>query len=224
MPKIIDGVVRFKSEVHPQKKALFDELAKGQSPEALFITCSDSRIEPSLLVQSEPGDLFVCRNAGNIVPPYTNNTSGMVASIEYAVAALNVQHIVVCGHSSCGAMQGVMNPEAVAPLPQVAQWLTYSKAAYKIVQEKMPNASAEEQLVKLIEENVLLQLQHLKTHPQVAAKLAAGEIQLHGWTYDIGSGDIKAYDEISGEFVLVDEIYAEEAKAFVESQHKDCQH
>jgi carbonic anhydrase len=219
MPKIASGIVKFKTEVYPEKKELFDQLVQGQHPEALFITCSDSRIDPNLLVQTEPGELFICRNAGNIVPPHSNYTGGMTASIEYAVAVLEVKHIIVCGHTFCGAMQGVMDPGSLTDLPHVSQWLSYSKAAHQIVQEKIPNGTKAEQLDMLIEENVLLQLQHLKTHPHVAAKLATNKVQLHAWTYDIGAGDVTAYDETLERFVPVEERYAEEVKAYLDSKN-----
>ncbi len=223
MPKIAKGIVRFKREVYEQKKELFDQLAKGQHPEALFITCSDSRIDPNLLVQTEPGELFIIRNAGNIVPPHNNFTGGVTASIEYAVAVLEIKHIIICGHSSCGAMQGVLNPESVAELPHVSQWLSYARAAKQIVEERLGDASEDEKLRMLIQENVLLQLTHLKTHPYVAAKHAVGALQLHGWHYDIGRGEISAYDEKKGKFVPVDEKYHDEALAYVETiNNGDC--
>ena len=215
MPKIANGIVRFKREVYEQKKELFDQLAKGQHPEALFITCSDSRIDPNLLVQTEPGELFIIRNAGNIVPPHNNFTGGVTASIEYAVAVLNIKHIIICGHSSCGAMLGVLNPQSVESLPHVSQWLSYARAAKQIVDERLGDASDEERLRALIQENVLLQLTHLKTHPHVAAKYAVGALQLHGWHYDIGQGEVSAYDEAQGRFVPVEEKYQEEAKAYL---------
>jgi len=209
MPKITSGIVRFKSEVYPKKKDLFKKLAKRQDPEALFITCSDSRIDPSLLVQTDPGELFICRNAGNIVPPHSNYTGGITATIEYAVAVLKVKHIIICGHSDCGALTGVLYPEKVESLQHVSQWLSYAKAAHFIVEEKAPDLSPEEKLDMLIEENVLLQLQHLKTHPYVAARYATNQIQLHAWTYDIGEGNIKAYDENSRSFLPVEERYSD---------------
>lgn len=220
MPKITRGIVRFKTEVYPQKKALFDQLATGQNPEALFITCSDSRIDPNLLVQTEPGELFICRVAGNIVPPHTNFTGGITATIEYAIAVLKVKHIIICGHSGCGALHGVLNPESVEHLPHVKQWLGYVNAAYQIVQEKIPDASFEEKFDMLIEENVLLQLRHLKTHPQVAAKYATNQVKLHAWTYDIGQGDVKAYDSAKGYFIPVEERYAADVKRYIEEQEK----
>jgi carbonic anhydrase len=225
MPKITHGIVRFKSEVYPQRKALFDQLAKGQNPEALFITCSDSRIDPNLLVQSEPGELFICRNAGGIVPPHSNHTGGITATIEYAVAVLKVKHIIICGHSDCGALHGVLYPESVAHLPHVTQWLSYARAALQIVQEKAGDAPMEEQFKMLIEENVLLQLRHLKTHPYVAAKHATDKVQLHAWTYDIGAGDVKAYDEEKKCFIPVEERYADDVKKYLEAEkqaNKNC--
>ena len=209
MPHFAAGVIRFQNIVFPEKKDLFEKLSKGQSPEALFITCSDSRIETAMLTQTEPGELFICRNAGNIIPPHTNYTGGMTASIEFAVAALQVPHIVICGHTECGAMKGAMNPEGLDSLPHVKEWLSYSKAAVDIVNEIAPDASSEEKMKKLLEHNVLLQLQHLRTHPSVATRLARGDLTLHGWVYDIRTGDVCAHDEVSQKFIPVDERYAE---------------
>lgn len=222
MSKIAEGIVRFKSEVYTEKKELFNQLALGQHPEALFITCSDSRIDPNLLVQTEPGELFICRNAGNIVPPHNNHTGGMTASIEYAVAVLGVQHIIICGHSGCGALEGAMAPETVQDLPHVSQWLSYTKAALQIVEERMPDASKEQKLEMLVKENVLLQLQHIRTHPHVAAKHATGKLQLHGWAYHIGKGEVEAYDESKSAFVPVEEKYQHEAKAYIASKGTAC--
>jgi len=119
MPHFVEGVVRFQQEIFPEKRELFEKLSLGQSPEVLFITCSDSRIATGMITQTDPGELFICRNAGNIVPPHTNHSGAMTASIEYAVGALKVPHIVVCGHSGCGAMVGAMHPESLDELPHV---------------------------------------------------------------------------------------------------------
>jgi len=210
MPKFAAGVVRFQNEVFPQKRELFEKLSQGQSPEALFITCSDSRIETAMITQTEPGELFICRNAGNIVPPHTNYTGGMTASIEFAVSALRVPHIVVCGHTECGAMKGAMNPEGLDALPHVKEWLGYSKAAVDIVSEIGEGKSDEERMQLLLRHNVILQLTHLKTHPSVAARLAKGDLELHGWVYDIKTGDVHAYDDNTNDFVPVDKRYAEQ--------------
>jgi len=209
MPHFAAGVIRFQNEVFPAKKDLFEKLSKAQSPEPLFITCPDSRIEPAMITQTDPGELFICRNAGNIVPPHTTYTGGMTASIEFAVAALQVPHIVICGHTECGAMKGAMNPESLESLPHVKEWLSYSKAAVDVVKGIAPDASSEEQMHQLLEQNVILQLNHLKTHPSVATRLAKGDLVLHGWVYDIKTGGVNAYDEASNTFIPVDERYAE---------------
>ena len=208
MPKFAAGVIRFQNEVFPQNKDLFEQLSKGQSPEALFITCSDSRIETAMITQTAPGELFICRNAGNIVPPHTTYTGGMTASIEFAVAALQVPHIVICGHTECGAMKGAMNPEGLDSLPHVKEWLSYAKAAVDVVKEISPDASSAEQMKQLLEQNVILQLNHLRTHPSVATRLAKGDLVLHGWVYDIKTGDVNAFDEVTQKFIPVDERYA----------------
>ncbi|NOX94212.1 MAG: carbonic anhydrase [Alphaproteobacteria bacterium] len=210
MPHFVSGVVRFQNEVYPEKRELFEKLSLGQSPEALFITCSDSRIETAMITQTEPGELFICRNAGNIVPPHSNQTGAMTASIEFAVAALKVPHIVICGHTECGAMKGAMNPEGLNNLPHVKEWLGFSKAAVDIVNELNADKSESERMRLLLEQNVFLQIQHLKTHPSVAVRLAKGDLQIHGWVYDIKSGGVSAYDEKSDTFVPVAERYAEE--------------
>jgi len=187
---LINGHRDFAANVAPQKQALFEKLATGQSPATLFITCADSRIDPSLITQADPGSIFVVRNAGNIVPrlePDGTSPDGNAGSIEYAITALNVQHVVVCGHSSCGAMVGLQDLDSVAEaLPSVRRWLEHS--------ESLLETPAASDLDALIEANVLLQLEHLKTYNGVQAKLDAGELSLHGWVYDIGSGHVRAYD------------------------------
>lgn len=220
MPHFAAGVVRFQTEVFPEKQELFESLAKGQSPEALFITCSDSRIETAMITQTDPGELFICRNAGNIVPPHTQQTGGMTASIEFAVAALKVPHIVICGHTECGAMKGAMNLEGLAGLPHVREWLGYTRAAVEVVNTIGADLDDAGKMNLLLEQNVILQLNHLKTHPSVAARMAAGELQLHGWVYDIRTGDVTAYDAASNTFIPVHEHYASEMAAIALAKHE----
>ena len=210
MPKFAAGVLKFQDAVYPEKQDLFEKLSQGQSPEALFITCSDSRIELAMITQTQPGELFICRNAGNIVPPHTEQTGAMTASIEYAAAVLKVPHIVVCGHTECGAMKGAIAPEGLGALPHVAKWLGYSRAAVEIVDELAPDGDEGDRMRLLIEQNVLLQLQHLRTHPSVARRLAGGDVELHGWVYDIKTGGVDAWDDESGKFVRVNARYASE--------------
>ncbi|MGR8920406.1 MAG: carbonic anhydrase [Gammaproteobacteria bacterium] len=210
MPRFADGVLRFQNEVFPAKRDLFEKLSHGQAPEALFVTCSDSRIETAMITQTDPGDLFVCRNAGNIVPPHTNHTGGMTASIEFAVAVLNVPHIVICGHTECGAMKGAMNPDSLEGLPHVREWLSFARAAVEVVNHIAADEPDDVRMRLLLEQNVVLQLQHLRTHPTVAARLARNELSLHGWVYDIRTGEVVAYDEAENRFTPVDNRYAAE--------------
>ncbi len=184
--QLIAGLTQFTNDVLPTKTERFAELATGQSPHTLVIACADSRVDPSLLLQAEPGELFVVRNAGNIVPALDADGSsedGTAASIEYAVAVLGVPHIVVLGHSGCGAMAGLADPASLEPLPSVARWVAKSGADPSGVD-----------LDDLIERNVLAQLAHLATYPAVNAALDNEAISLHGWVYDIGSGAVRAHN------------------------------
>jgi carbonic anhydrase len=208
MDRLLRGLSKFQREIFPQKKHLFRELAGSQSPEVLFITCADSRIVPDLITQSNPGDLFICRNAGNIVPPYGEMTGGVSATIEYAVVALGVKHIIICGHTDCGAMHGVMKPEKVQKLPTVAAWLRHGDLAREIVRQKYPDLKPEDTLPVLTQYNVVAQLDHLRTHPSVAARVATGKLEVHGWYYHIESGVVEAYDAEQGRFVTLDGIDA----------------
>lgn len=216
MEQIFAGILRFQEDVFPQRKDLFERLANGQHPQALFITCADSRVDPNLVTQADPGELFICRNAGNIVPPHSNHTGGMTASIEFAVAALRVPHIVVCGHTDCGAMKGAMNPEGLDELPHVCDWLSHSSAAVKVTKRLYGEESKQTQLRRLTEQNVLLQLQHLRTHPYVAAALASGDIELHGWVYDIETGQMLAYNEGSKVFEPISQRHVDQTIASLE--------
>lgn len=206
MDHVVSGTLKFKRDVFPDHKELFGELARGQSPEVLFITCADSRIDPNLVTQTQPGDLFICRNAGNIVPPHVSQAGGVTASIEYAVAVLGVQHVVVCGHTDCGAMKGALDTTALNDLPHVREWLDHARSAVEIVKGRRGCCGAAE-LAELTEENVLVQLQHLRTHPVVAARLRNGQIQLHGWVYVIETGEVVCYDEEADRFLPLEERY-----------------
>lgn len=195
MQKIIDGYRQFRAKVYEPQEEFFRSLAaKQQRPQALFITCSDSRIDPNLLTQTEPGDLFIVRNAGNIIPPYGPSPGATTAAIEYAVAVLKVKHIILCGHSHCGAMGALLHPESLSELPAVSAWLAYAESTRQVMKTKYPNAPLEEQRAKAAFENVHVQLDHLRTHPSVKAAMAAGGLTLHGWVYAIESGDILAYE------------------------------
>lgn len=200
MDGLVDGVRRFMDRVHPSKRALFEGLARGQRPDTLLITCADSRIDPALLTQSAPGELFVLRNAGNIVPAYGSGVGGEAATIEFAVAVLAVKDIVVCGHSGCGAMQALLDPAGSGRLPAIARWLREADVVRRILADRHPDLEGEARLAKAVEINVLAQLAFLRTHPSVADHVAAGRGRLHGWVYDIGAGVISAYDPDVGAF------------------------
>lgn len=200
MQTLVEGVHHFRQNVFPSKLRLFKRLAKGQQPIALFITCSDSRINPNLITQTEPGELFILRNAGNIVPTYGAAAGGEGATIEYAVAGLDVADVIVCGHSHCGAMNGLLQPDAIKDLPAVAAWLSHAEPTRRIVREKYGCCSNAVQVTRATEENVLLQLDNLRTHPSVAAAVARGRLKLHGWVYKIETGEVSAYDATYQQF------------------------
>jgi carbonic anhydrase len=201
MKDLVEGYEKFRSVVYPKKKALFTRLAQKQQPQVLFLTCADSRIVPDLILQTEPGELFICRNAGNIVPPYGEMLGGVSATIEYAVCVLQVQHIIICGHSDCGAMRGALDHHHLTNLPNVAAWLRHSESARLIVERSLAaDESPECRLRAMIRANVIQQMAHLRTHPSVAAALFIGQLTLHGWTYDIANGTLEALDEQAFQF------------------------
>lgn len=200
---LIQGLQNFRRDIYPQQRELFKRLATAQQPRIMFITCADSRIVLELITQSEPGSLFVTRNVGNVVPPYGQMNGGVSSAIEYAVLGLGVEHIIVCGHSDCGAMKAVLNPASQEGMPTVKAWLRHTDVARSVV-ESHCNCAAGETLDVLTEENVVAQLDHLRTHPSVASRLASGRLNIHGWVYDIESCAIRAYDANKRRFVPLD--------------------
>lgn len=208
MRKLIAGLHDFQSRIFLSHKELFDRLSHGQTPDALFITCSDSRINPNLITQTSPGDLFILRNAGNIIPPYGAANGGEGATIEFAVVGLGIKDIIVCGHSLCGALEGLLNPEKLRDMPAVCSWLAHAEATRCIVKENYFDVSGEELLNIAMQENVLVQLENLRTHPAVAARLARGELNLHAWTYKIQTGEVFSFRPEEGQFLPVTEVLA----------------
>ena len=205
MQKLVQGVHAFQANIFRSQSELFERLSSGQNPQALFITCSDSRINPNLITQTDPGDLFIIRNAGNIVPPYGAANGGEGATVEFAVAGLGVPDIIVCGHSHCGAMKGLLDPSALKELPAMSAWLTHAEATRRIVREKYTDRTNSALLTTTVEENVLVQLENLRTHPTVAAGIARGKLKLHGWVYKIETGEVFAYDPERGQFLPIAE-------------------
>jgi carbonic anhydrase len=192
--KFLGGIAQFQKYVYPKHQELFEKLAMGQRPEALFITCADSRIDPCLLTQTKPGELFICRVIGNVVPPYPDAIGGVSATIEYAVGVLRVPEVIVCGHTDCGVIRGALNPGALEAYPNVTAWLRYAK-----VDQREPEPSADF-LLALTEDNVVAQLRNLRSHPTVADRLQQGDLTLHGWVYHIGPGTVTVYNEAIGKF------------------------
>lgn len=209
--KLLKGIRHFKNNAFIENKNLFSMLTEGQNPDILFITCSDSRIIPSSITHAEYGDLFCIRNAGNIIPTYTQGPSGEAATIEYALKKLNIKEIIVCGHSQCGAMQALLDPPSEAQLPAVVSWLNHAKPALDKVHENHPELEegAPSKLVHATQENILLQIENLKTHPAVQEKLENKELLLHGWFYDIKSGEIFIYTPASNAFIPFEEAVTE---------------
>jgi carbonic anhydrase len=201
--RLLAGVQNFRSHFYPRRQELFEDLARQQTPHTLFITCADSRVSPEMITQSEPGELFVCRNIGNIVPGYGEMLGGVSAVVEYACEALNVSDIVICGHSDCGAMKGLLAGDApnMRRMPTVSSWLRNAEAARTVVEMTRPDLQAAEMVQALVEQNVRLQLAHLRTHPSVAARLAAQTLTLHGWVFDIDDGNIGVFN--AGEQALL---------------------
>lgn len=200
MKEIIEGFLKFQKSAFPERVKLFESLANQQSPRALFISCSDSRLVPELVTQREPGDLFVIRNAGNIVPSYGPEPGGVSASVEYAVAALKVNDIVICGHSDCGAMTAVATCKCLDHMPAVSSWLRYADSA-RVVNEARQHPDQSAKVAAMVRENVIAQLANIQTHPSVRLALEEGRMTLHGWIYDIESGRIDAFDGSTGAFV-----------------------
>lgn len=206
MNELIGRVLGFEKQVFTNQSALYSKLATdGQSPKALMIACADSRVAPEHIMQAQPGDLFVCRNAGNIVPPHSTQNGGVTSTVEYAVAALKVRDIIVCGHSDCGAMKALMNPEMLEGMPNVAAWLRHSHAAHSVVKHGYPEMENADSVRVAAMENVVTQIAHLRTHPSVAAGIARGEISLHGWFVDISAGQVLGLDGETGRFTAIRE-------------------
>jgi carbonic anhydrase len=201
MQKLVDGLHKFRSEVFNSHQELFQPLVEGQRPEVLFITCSDSRIAPNLLTQTNPGELFILRNAGNIIPPYGMGMGGAAATVEFAVLALDVRHIIVCGHTNCGAISALLDPSVLKDAPAMRDWLVHAEATRRVVVENYPHITGPELLTVTVQENVLTQIEHLRTHPAVRSRVARGKLSLHAWVYKLETGEVFQYDSVQAQFV-----------------------
>ncbi len=200
LTRIAQGVAKFQTEIFPAQREMFERLQSGQDPLALFITCADSRVNPNLVTQTDPGEIFIERNPGNMVPPYAEFVGGVTAGVEYAMLALKVPVIVVCGHTDCGVMKALLDPGAVHGMPGVQHWMSHGIAAREQMLRELPFGRREDQLRRLTECNVLEQIEHLMTHPSVKKRLRYGELEIRGWVYDIGSGSIRQANAATGMF------------------------
>ncbi len=206
--RIRDGVLHFREQVFPTHRVLFEGLEDGQYPAVMFITCADSRVDPSLITSSPPGTLFVLRNAGNLIPAFHPSSGGEAATVDYAVRALGVRHVVVCSHSGCGALTHLVSGRA-GDTP-MDRWLVHAHPIRDAVHRHYPEAEGDELIEAAAFLNALGQLDNLRTHPAVARAEEAGELKLHAWMYEIGTGTILAYDEAKAGFLPLEEAQMED--------------
>jgi carbonic anhydrase len=200
MQKLVDGIHYFQNEGFGTQRELFHRLSQGQNPLACFITCADSRIDPNLITNTDPGDLFIVRNVGNIVPPH-GTSNGEAAAIEFAVVGLEVKDIIVCGHTDCGAMKGLLGLAEIDEMPNLKTWLGHAEATRRIIKENYQQHQGTALTTVTAEENVLVQLEHLRTLPAIAARLARGDVRLHGWMYKIETGQVFRFDPNQRQFL-----------------------
>lgn len=204
MQKLARGVHQFRANYFASHKALFDQLAKGQQPETLFITCSDSRVVPNLITSAAPGELFILRNIGNVVPPYDPDNSGATtAALEYAVCVLKVANIIVCGHTQCGAMNALLNPDTLRELPYVSRWLRHTARLRDLISTRYAHLEGDARVTAAAEENVLVQLEHLRGYPFIAKALEEQRMQMNGWVFKIATGQVFDFDPEREEFLPI---------------------
>lgn len=195
MKKLIRGLDKFRQTYVSSHQELLEQLSHGQNPRVLFIACSDSRVDPNLITNTDIGELFVIRNAGNIIPPYGAANGGEGGTIEYAISALGIEQVVICGHSNCGAMKGLLKLNKLQKdMPLVYDWLKHAESTRRLVMENYPHYEGKDLMEVLVAENVLIQIENLKTYPIVRARLHQGRLKIYPWIYNIETGNVLAYD------------------------------
>lgn len=214
MKKLVKGIVEFRQNTLPEYREKFGHLALDHSPDTLFIACSDSRVVPNVFASTDPGDLFVLRNVGNLIPPCEHSGSSCIdkseaAAIEFALLTLHVSDIVICGHSECGAMQAIVSGRETIASHNLRQWLGYGENAYEQLKHEPNFAKGFSEPNRLSQRNVLLQIEHLKTYPIIQDRLAKETLKIHGWWFELAHADVYAYEESQHQFVLIDEVEAE---------------
>ncbi len=205
LAKIVQGVKKFQTEVYPAQRGMFESLKARQQPMVMFITCADSRVVPNLFTQTGPGDIFIERNPGNLVPQYGEFVGGVSSGVEYGMLVLKVPLVIICGHTDCGVMKSLLHPEQVHDLPAVQEWMRHASEARHRIMRDHSDATEGEKLRLITEYNVLAQIEHLKSHPSVQSRVNRGEVEIHGWVYDIGDGSIWAAEPETGKFARVGE-------------------
>jgi carbonic anhydrase len=209
--KLVEGIVRFRRERRPGLAAQFAQLALGQSPDTLLVCCSDSRVAPNVFASTDPGDLFVVRNVGNIVPTAEASkepaAAGTAAAIEFAVGRLGVTDVIVCGHSDCGAMRAMAAGPQNGASP-LSKWLESAGDTFKSLDAHPELAPERSRHDRLAQAHALVQLEHLKTHAPVAEALEAGRLRLHAWWFDLALADVHAWEPELGRYTLLDEAEA----------------
>jgi carbonic anhydrase len=203
LARIVEGVKKFQAEVYPAQREMFESLKGRQQPMAMFITCADSRVVPNLFTQTGPGDFFVERNPGNFVPRYGDFVGGVSAGVEYGMLVLKVPLVIICGHTDCGVMKGLLHEEEVNGLPAMQQWMRHASEVRQRIMRDHSKAAQAEKLRLITEYNVLAQVENLKSHPSVYTRILSGELDVRGWVYDIGDGSIWAADPESGKFARI---------------------
>lgn len=214
MKKLIEGIVEFRRNVQKEYREAFGKLATGQSPDTLFIACSDSRVVPNTFASSNPGDLFVLRNVGNLIPPcdkhgISKSDESEAAAIEFSVLTLNISDIIVCGHSECAAMRALVSDRQGVKEPNLKSWLRHGDSALSQLNQGLAPDLKLKKHNQLSQLNVLLQIENIKTYPAVRERVEAGKLRVHGWWFDIAHADVYAYDKEYKRFILIDETSAD---------------
>lgn len=206
MDRLYKGIYRFQRSYFKKEEEFFKRLSRDQNPEVLFITCADARVDPNLVTQSKPGDLFIVRNVGNIIPPYDaiRDKNSVAAAIEFAVLELRVADIIICGHSNCGAIQTLFQEERdLKDMPHLRDWIRIALPVKEIMDKHYAHVSLDFRNRIAEKENILAQLRNIQTYPFVVKALEEGKLFLHGWYYDIGTGNISSYNPVTDTFETI---------------------
>lgn len=219
MKKLVRGIVEFRKKALASYRERFEQLALGQSPDTLFIACSDSRVAANVFASTEPGDLFVIRNVGNMIPccgddGHSSADESEAAAIEFALLNLNVSHIIVCGHSECGAMHAILRGRDHVSPPHLRAWLRHGEPSLKLIESHQGTLTPVNKLSQL---NVLQQIEHLKSYPVVRERIEQKKLTLHAWWFELSGASVYAYDQAAGKFVMIDEQTAPKILAQIES-------